>query len=1472
MPPDPCDADPGVPLVLLPVRLETRFTDDGAALRVRIYPDDVHVDRLDRGVAADERDAGMVYWRALWGGDEEAERVAFDRLAKDVHRERAAWIAEALRPNNIAERPPPGGQGPEPDFPDTEKRSLGPPVARALPDRFLVRVTQAGESKTVPGGAIAPEVVVGLPDDPDPAALVRQDGVTLGPGMEWMTSYGVAVDAGMAVTVELDRPGEPVESLLVFGVRGGLDAPGAAEELERLLVSHRFGHGAAIVPQGTPTNNTESDRSAWQRHPEPRAPATRAPAEDLPPDADAVVLARALGIDAVALRDLDGATEREQGQARAANTALWAASWGSFLQRLTTVTSGRPTITDEQREALRDLFQDHVRGRGPLPAIRLGDQPYGVLPVSAHDGRWQPKEDSLEPRLTELLRRARAILRKSLGAVPKVGEGALDDALLEVLGSGPQALGVRVRSIASKTMSQIGPHFIPMDGDDAEIGTNADWVIWSALGFDPSEIGPNGSLGRTTRPLGLPQVHESDVDYIKALLEPGLPRHSVQSVFQALLELAHAAEQKAAGDASSVEELTGLEERAVEVAGELAPRIRELVELAQHANGELPRKVGAEHLNEVASGIAQEVGESGPSLLATHQPLAGVRGSLSEVARDPALAAAEAAPLALGALGAWIRAQHRLAEFYDALEELAATSEDERRILLAEVLDTSSHRLDAWITAVVSRRLDAQRDARPDGATIGAYGWVEDLVQGSATTRNGGYLHAPSPAQARTAGILRSAHLTHNPAGAGQGAFAIDLTSARVRTAMSLAEGIAQGQQLGALLGYRFERHLHEHELDRFVLSVRAMAPLVAGKLNDRGETLPQPAQEAIAASNVVDGVRLLALNRQDIKVKLGHAPENNPYLDPNDWEFSEQDDWPEIERALDEVAAANDALADLMLAEGVHQLAQGNVTRAAAALDAAAGDAPPVEFDFVRTPPAGVALTHRLMLVAPDGIQGTDGWRRTAPRAKAEPRLERWVEGRLGAAGKIVLGEGAGGALMTLKDAALSALDFVFEAGTPALLEHRIRAEVAGLGDGPLAEQREASWPAGAVSYLEALEHAAALGRVLAAASPALPAAFARPSDLDPKRPLVPAIDAPALSELRGRIDAALGPLGQATTDLAGALGGGGDPGAALAKLAGYGIHVPAAKDPAVRRSAAEAALAEARRRVEDATVTLQGPAPGPGQPAPPPPEFDANRGIAAGKAIFGESFWMLPLVSNGGPALLRKPASTAKRPAPKPAELRRFVSDVASVRPGVAAYTEAMLIADATGAACHPAVAQLSGKGKPGEKPLEWIGKPFDSAHLADAGPVMSIVFDAPGVVADDDRVAGLVVDEWVEAMPRWRKRELENGEEAHELMQTTGVALNANAPGARAPQAILLAVSPDGERWTADALAATLVETLELSRLRAVTLERAVWLGRVLPALLEQSWSLQGEETMDITKLAMPLSAAGNYLQFVKEAGDA
>ena len=65
---DPCDASPTEPLVLLPVRLETRFGAENGhpTLRVRIYPDEVHVDDLVRGLTSDEAEAGKTYWTAIW--------------------------------------------------------------------------------------------------------------------------------------------------------------------------------------------------------------------------------------------------------------------------------------------------------------------------------------------------------------------------------------------------------------------------------------------------------------------------------------------------------------------------------------------------------------------------------------------------------------------------------------------------------------------------------------------------------------------------------------------------------------------------------------------------------------------------------------------------------------------------------------------------------------------------------------------------------------------------------------------------------------------------------------------------------------------------------------------------------------------------------------------------------------------------------------------------------------------------------------------------------------------------------------------------------------------------------------------------------------------------------------------------------------------------------------------------------------
>jgi hypothetical protein len=69
---------------------------------------------------------------------------------------------------------------------------------------------------------------------------------------------------------------------------------------------------------------------------------------------------------------------------------------------------------------------------------------------------------------------------------------------------------------------------------------------------------------------------------------------------------------------------------------------------------------------------------------------------------------------------------------------------------------------------------------------------------------------------------------------------------------MNLIEGIRQGQPVGALLGYLFERALHDNHLDQYIDHFRRVFPLVANK-----ETPPNPGDsaETVVARNVVDGL-----------------------------------------------------------------------------------------------------------------------------------------------------------------------------------------------------------------------------------------------------------------------------------------------------------------------------------------------------------------------------------------------------------------------------------------------------------------------------------------------------------------------------------------------------------------------------------------------------------------------------------------
>ena len=78
-------------------------------------------------------------------------------------------------------------------------------------------------------------------------------------------------------------------------------------------------------------------------------------------------------------------------------------------------------------------------------------------------------------------------------------------------------------------------------------------------------------------------------------------------------------------------------------------------------------------------------------------------------------------------------------------------------------------------------------------------------------------------AQATTAALLRSAYLRHK----ADGAFEVDLSSRRVRRALTLLDVLRKGLTLEEALGLRGERWLHDNKLSRLTFDSRRVFPFV---------------------------------------------------------------------------------------------------------------------------------------------------------------------------------------------------------------------------------------------------------------------------------------------------------------------------------------------------------------------------------------------------------------------------------------------------------------------------------------------------------------------------------------------------------------------------------------------------------------------------------------------------------------------
>jgi hypothetical protein len=139
-------------------------------------------------------------------------------------------------------------------------------------------------------------------------------------------------------------------------------------------------------------------------------------------------------------------------------------------------------------------------------------------------------------------------------------------------------------------------------------------------------------------------------------------------------------------------------------------------------------------------------------------------------------------------------------------------------------------------------------------------------------------------------------------------------------------------------------------------------------------------------------------------------------------------------------------------------------------------------------------------------------------------------------------------------------------------------------------------------------------------------------------------------------------------------------------------------------------------------------------------------------------------------------------------------------------------------------------------------WAGMPF----VAGVAPKvrLAMVFSTPAHIDPAAPICGFICDTWTEQLPGVTT--LADGPRGYEAAEITGVAFNADAPDAAAPQAVLLAVAPDAAvGWSLDVLFDTVKETLDLARIRPIDTEDLIRFGRILPAIhssanLDQTFS--------------------------------
>jgi hypothetical protein len=1437
------------PVVMLPARIETRF-ETQTKLLVRVFPDQLHLDAHDPALTADEIEGAKWYWSERWQAgltDLEAARATWTALTSRFRPVRAAYLINAMTPTNA----PGAGDPVFPDVPVRASRWARAPLATALPDRFcVVGLAQVNgtwvERFREWGDAVPDQLAVG----PDPRSLAKAEkegGLPVDEGTRWLREPGRAHEQG--VLIEIDHPSldRGVERLVVLGVDWTQVPEKAAASLGALFDAQRFSGHLGFVAQGTPTNNTSESRAGFTTAEADEAVALDPSAVPAPSDewSAGTRLAAALGLPAGTFTGLPGADLREHAWASALVDATWRATAGYYISDILD-----PLAKNIQVDAdLREFVRRNVFACGPLPTLRVAAQPYGVLPVvSSRHFEPGPAPETLVHRVATLMR---SIVSPAIASVPhlrRAGEDQdVDGLLLALLQRTPVPWTFRFRPLTGPIERKNMSFRWDLANAWQRTWTTA---MWNGLGVFQTARISELTLGKD-HPLPVPLVakpgEENPTAYLAEIADltsadGGRAALNLREDSIALLE--------ALAACSAVHELDGGGTRT----------IRDRLALTDVALAELPALSRAS----IPTPDSMRV-EDAPAVPATALDFRSGRQLADSVIP-------EVSPLPIGEfvtsefasrlgdldviIGAPTDHFYWLANHRVALKTLATAPVDQLEWAFRGYLDLFSTRLDAWFTGLATARLADHRSGADDGVHIGCWGVVEDLRHDSgAGAESLGFVHTPSLVHATSTALLRNGRLANR--GDDGAVFDLEVTSDRVRRAVWLLEGVAQGQRLAALLGYRLERRLRESDLRmmRYQMPMRRTAPL-------RGpDVSPDEPVEVLAARDVVDGVALLDRWRDDpdgvldaIAKQAGLATLPGP-------------DAARLREVIGDVFDSYDAVSDLLVAESVHQAAVGNLDRSGAALSAHDRHGRAPDLDYVSAPQSGHTVAHRVA-IAMQSPALPAGWRRDT-RGAAEPMLDAWIARLLGAPGDWRFAavarapDGTETALqpVSLADLGLGPLSLALATrrtgqGSPSELVQRIGLAFAAqmaADSGDSLELLADPPPGSAAGGLALLETLGDWVGKVSASSPLTADDLASSADVGGTTVAPGTVD---LAELSARVGTARAALAAVITALGSANTVNQRTKALLDAVCFDGPdampRVPANHPQAAAQLGEQVDEVTARLVALDATVAAAV-----AEPLPDGDEQVAARHGTILRALLGQAQPVLPRWSLAAPAPVSAAlAGRADLVGDDDTLPAAWLQRCALVRPELEAFAGLMMHAEASG---QDVAAQLGVVQLPHRPGAPWLARPFGDSGVPPHGSVGVVIHSWTSLNAAR-AFAGLVVDAWTETVPA--------------DTETTAVTFHYDAPGARAPQAVLLAVHPTRrpDKWSFDLLLDTVNEAVDLARLRTLSSAELTAMGSFLPALYLPDDYTHDVPSVSLVNLVGRAEAAGALIRFTDVLGKA